>query len=192
MSFLLGHLFAMTPAQYPHDSNRLSHYVGGVSFAMRYMQQSRRSTACGPLFITFADVTCLGAPSMALASQPCRCDWTINTINTSAVTFFEAARISLVSTRLVEMPAFTYRPLLEPNSLRLPRIQPDLDETTGYICLELQETREDSTYCCLSYMWGDQTDRLAILVNGSQMSIGKGLYEFLCNCVCSVRVETID
>jgi hypothetical protein len=77
------------------------------------------------------------------------------------------------------MAAFTYSPLLTPDSLRLLKVQPDLDKATGHICIELQETTRDTPYRCLSYMWGDQTEKFAILVNGCKMLIGKSLFEFL-------------
>ncbi|KAG9198720.1 hypothetical protein G6514_009670 [Epicoccum nigrum] len=77
------------------------------------------------------------------------------------------------------MAAFTYSPLSRPDSLRLLKIHPDLDKATSHICIELQEATQDTPYRCLSYMWGDQTERLAVLVNGCLMLIGKSLYEFL-------------
>jgi hypothetical protein len=77
------------------------------------------------------------------------------------------------------MAPFTYSPLLRPDSLRLLKVQPDLDKATGHICIELQEATQETPYRCLSYMWGDQTERLTIHVNGCKMLIGKSLYEFL-------------
>jgi hypothetical protein len=93
--------------------------------------------------------------------------------------FSQAAKISLMATHPDAMAPFTYSPLLRPDSLRVLKVTPDLDKATGHICIELQETSRDTSYRCLSYMWGDQTERLAILVNGCKMSIGKSLFEFL-------------
>lgn len=73
---------------------------------------------------------------------------------------------------------FTYSPLLRPDSLRLLKVQPNLDKATGHICIELQEATRDTPYRCLSYMWGDQTERRAIRVNACKMLIGKSLFEF--------------
>lgn len=72
---------------------------------------------------------------------------------------------------------FQYNPLSAPGALRLLKVLPGkLDEQ---IQIHLWEATETVPYRCLSYMWGDQAEQLPILVNGSQMSIGRNLYTFL-------------
>ncbi|KAF2850869.1 HET-domain-containing protein, partial [Plenodomus tracheiphilus IPT5] len=72
---------------------------------------------------------------------------------------------------------FTYQPLDASGSLRLLKVQPDTLD--GFLQIELEEITDSTPYHCLSYMWGDQTTRFPIRLNGQAAHVGKNLYNFL-------------
>lgn len=72
---------------------------------------------------------------------------------------------------------FHYNTLSAPDSLRLLRVLPK--KLNGCIQIHLWEPTKVVPYRCLSYTWGDQTEKYSILVNGRQMEVGRNLYTFL-------------
>jgi hypothetical protein len=126
-------------------------------------------------------MTSRGTPcrSRRLHLQPHHRNQKFYNLNTLHCFLSQAAKAPLMATHPDSMASFTYSPLLRPDSLRLLKVQPDLDKATGNICIKLREARKEIPYRCLSYVWGDQTERFAILANGCKMLIGKSLYEFL-------------
>jgi hypothetical protein len=72
---------------------------------------------------------------------------------------------------------FAYRSLKTPASLRLLSVLPDSKDDR--IQVELREVTEPQSYQCLSYVWGDQTKRFPVQLNGCAATVEKSLYDFL-------------
>jgi hypothetical protein len=92
-------------------------------------------------------------------------------------------QVGIVDNGPVEMdpaplPSFQYQPL-EPERqvFRLIRVQPQRPGSP--IEIQLWHSNISTEYRCLSYMWGDQTERHEISLNGRAFRVGKNLYEFL-------------
>jgi hypothetical protein len=76
------------------------------------------------------------------------------------------------------LPSFQYQPLeLDKQVFRFIQVQPQ--EPGGPIEIDLWHSNVSTKYRCLSYMWGDQTERYDILLNGRTFRVGKNLYDFL-------------
>ncbi|KAH7412199.1 heterokaryon incompatibility protein-domain-containing protein [Phaeosphaeria sp. MPI-PUGE-AT-0046c] len=63
-------------------------------------------------------------------------------------------------------------------SMRLVRIHPDLS-SGGQIQCDIKQTTVDTTYMCLSYVWGDQDHGEFILIDGKSHWVGHNLLCFL-------------
>ncbi|KAL1612053.1 hypothetical protein SLS60_000276 [Paraconiothyrium brasiliense] len=75
--------------------------------------------------------------------------------------------------------SFTYERLDPPDALRILELLPPSEEWNGLPALRMRQRRPSEPYRCLSYMWGDQTERFDILVNQKLFSVGRNLYDFL-------------
>lgn len=63
-------------------------------------------------------------------------------------------------------------------SMRLIRLRPNLSPD-GQIECEIKQSTMDSTYVCLSYVWGDQDSGEFILIDGRSHWVGQNLFSFL-------------
>lgn len=81
------------------------------------------------------------------------------------------------TTAVVDQETFAYSRLTTPESLRLLKVQPGT--INNLVQVELWEATESVAYRCLSYMWGDQTERCSILLNGKAATVGRSLLGFL-------------
>ncbi|KAH7401032.1 heterokaryon incompatibility protein-domain-containing protein [Phaeosphaeria sp. MPI-PUGE-AT-0046c] len=81
------------------------------------------------------------------------------------------------ATVLVAEETFIYSRLTTPDALRLLKVQPGTDN--GLVKVKLWEATEAVPYRCLSYMWGDQTERYPIVLNGKAATVGRNLLDFL-------------
>jgi hypothetical protein len=74
--------------------------------------------------------------------------------------------------------SFQYQPL-EPDKqvFRLIQVLPQKPDSP--IEIDLWHSNISTKYRCLSYMWGDQTEKYDILLNGRAFRVAKNLYEFL-------------
>jgi hypothetical protein len=98
-----------------------------------------------------------------------------------------------MSTSIPTSPqTYPYRPLTEPDSIRLLLIQPgtndeihcNITHTTLYACrLELFDH-----YTALSYVWGDLTNPKLIWVDGIAVSMTSNLHTALCDLRDESRV----
>lgn len=76
-------------------------------------------------------------------------------------------------------PVFKYEPLdRAEGSIRLLKILPNLS-ATGLIQCGIWHDTVNTTYTCLSYAWGSEDDEELILVNGSEFSVRRNLWDFL-------------
>lgn len=75
---------------------------------------------------------------------------------------------------------FQYDPLLGKSFIRVLEIQPsEVAKTPIHCCLRQVDLRQRPDYEALSYVWGDASDSVRILVNGSWLNIGKNLWSAL-------------
>lgn len=81
----------------------------------------------------------------------------------------------------VPSKAFAYRPLdPDVDYTRLLRIDPAPDDNDPLICKLIDVNFKDSPkYEALSYMWGDDTDKARICLDGADFYIGKNLWDAL-------------
>jgi hypothetical protein len=76
------------------------------------------------------------------------------------------------------LPSFQYQPLeLDKQVFRLIQVLPQ--KPGSPIEIDLWHSNISTKYRCLSYMWGDQTEKYDILLNGRAFRVAKNLYEFL-------------
>ncbi|KAI8942054.1 hypothetical protein NX059_000156 [Plenodomus lindquistii] len=72
-----------------------------------------------------------------------------------------------------------YKPLdRTQRSIRLLTILPQLS-ATGLIQCDLRHDTINTTYTCLSYVWGSEDDKKVILINGREFDIRRNLWDFL-------------
>jgi hypothetical protein len=84
-----------------------------------------------------------------------------------------------VEAESVGPPTFQHTKLDEADgSIRLLKVQTELDDT-GMIQCEVWNDTTSAHYICLSYVWGSDEDRQAILINGRRLWIQKNLWDFL-------------
>lgn len=80
---------------------------------------------------------------------------------------------------------YKYRPLTKSDSIRLIALQPSLDHTAIIECYIIHTTLREARgeihdhYTALSYVWGDATKRIEILVDDRAFWITHGLYNAL-------------
>lgn len=82
---------------------------------------------------------------------------------------------------------FYYEPL-DPGAIRLLEISPLTQSKNGRPTLTLRQGRPGEPYRCLSYMWGDQTERFEVHVNQMPFFVGRNLYDFLHHIACQPEV----
>jgi hypothetical protein len=76
-------------------------------------------------------------------------------------------------------PSFRHQPLNHvESSIRLLKILPNSPSDT--ICCEMQHTTVDTSFICLSYVWGSPETQHKILVNNAEFWIWSNLWDFLC------------
>jgi hypothetical protein len=76
------------------------------------------------------------------------------------------------------LPSFQYQPLeLDKQVFRLIQVRPQKPDSP--IEIDLWHSNISNKYRCLSYMWGDQTEKHDILLNGRAFRVAKNLYKFL-------------
>jgi hypothetical protein len=74
--------------------------------------------------------------------------------------------------------SFQYQALeLDKQVFRLIQVRPQKPDSP--IEIDLWHSNISTKYRCLSYMWGDQTEKYDILLNGRAFRVTKNLYEFL-------------
>jgi len=89
-----------------------------------------------------------------------------------------------IPTRSISLPArgryrFKHSPLdLDEPSIRLVRILPG-PSFDGQIHLDIRHASTNSTYSCLSYVWGEQQDLCWITLGGQLFQVGQNLHAFL-------------
>lgn len=84
-----------------------------------------------------------------------------------------------MSTDVHDGSIFCYEPLERTKgSIRLLTIRPELS-ATGLIQCNIWHDTVDTTYTCLSYVWGSDLDAQKILINGSKLHIHMNLWQFL-------------
>jgi hypothetical protein len=76
-------------------------------------------------------------------------------------------------------PMFTHSPLNHQKpSIRLIRIRPELS-SEGYLQCDIRHATTDSTYTCLSYVWGDEHCGEWTVLDDRRFWIRKNLWDFL-------------
>lgn len=78
------------------------------------------------------------------------------------------------------VPQFKHEPLTEPTAnIRLLTVLPPTHDNPSTIGCTLEEGDLNSSYVCLSYMWGPNTNSRLILLDGQSLLIRDNLYAFL-------------
>ncbi|KAJ5548926.1 hypothetical protein N7513_006160 [Penicillium frequentans] len=87
---------------------------------------------------------------------------------------------------------FQYDPLLGKSCIRVLEIQPsEVAKTPIHCCLRQVDLRQRPDYEALSYVWGDASDSVRILVNGSWPNIGKNLWSALFRLRCKNKPRVV-
>jgi hypothetical protein len=81
--------------------------------------------------------------------------------------------------------AFHYTPLYETDAIRLAILHPSQDRNSAISCALLQTTLESydtdtiNHYTALSYVWGDPSDQVDILVNNKRSNVTRNQWHAL-------------
>ncbi|KAJ5538215.1 hypothetical protein N7494_007694 [Penicillium frequentans] len=87
---------------------------------------------------------------------------------------------------------FQYDPLLGKSCIRVLEIQPsEVAKSPIHCCLRQVDLRQRPDYEALSYVWGDASDSVRILVNGSWLNIGKNLWSALFRLRCKNKPRVV-